>query len=352
MNTHVPPVPAVPTAHPNDERPRRPPAEWLLHPTITPWMIGVLLVAVVILSISGKRVELDRMAAETAEYAVATVGLKESSQVGRSTTRFVGGLFPFQVSNETELALIQDFDRTKLPWFSHIEKRESVQPILNPETLKMESVVSTTEILVEPIGYLAHVLKLMVITIEIAFWATAIAVALAIPLAFFGSRNLTLHPVLYTMARGISSFLRAMPELILAMILVLAFGFGPIAGVLALGLHCAGFFGKFFADDAENADRGPQEALIAAGANRVKVARYAIIPQVWPQYVAYLQYIFERNIRSATVIGLVGAGGIGLELKGRFDLFNYHHVATILLVIFITVLVLEQVVGRMRSKLL
>lgn len=335
-----------------EDRPPRPPSEWLLHPTITPWMVGVMLIGAVILAFSAERMELDRMAAETAEYAAASVGLKESSQIGRSTSRFVSGLFPFQVSNETELALIQDFDRNDLPWFSHIEKRESIQPILNPETLQMEKVVSTTEVLVEPLGYLGHVLMLMVITVEIAFWATAIAVLVAIPLAFFGSRNLTPHPALYNASRAISSFLRAMPELILAMIFVLAFGFGPIAGILALGLHCAGFFGKFFADDAENADRGPQEALIAAGANRVKVARYAIIPQVWPQYVAYLQYILERNIRSATVIGLVGAGGIGLELKGRFDLFNYHHVATILLVIFLTVLLLEQVVGRLRSRLL
>ncbi len=345
MNTKTPAATA-------DERPRRPPAEWLLHPTINPWMIGVLLIGVLILGISGKRMELDRMVAETSEYAVASAGLKESSQVGRSTARFVSGLFPFQVSNETELALIQDFDRDQLPWFSHIEQRESVQPILDPQTLQMGKVVSTTEVLVEPIGYLGHVLMLMVITIEIAFWATGVAIVLAIPLAYFGSRNLTPHPALYTAARAISSFLRAMPELILAMIFVLAYGFGPVAGVLALGLHCAGFFGKFFADDAENADRGPQEALIAAGANRMKVARFAILPQVWPQYVAYLQYIFERNIRSATVIGLVGAGGIGLELKGRFELFNYHHVATILLVIFLTVLVLEQVVGRLRSRLL
>jgi len=340
------------TAMPAAERPRRPPAEWTLNPTITPWMIGVLLVGVVILGFSAKRMELDRMAMETAEYAAASAGLKESSQVGRSTARFVSGLFPFQISNETEVPLIQDFNRDALPWFSHLEKRESIQPILNPETLQMEKVVSTIEVLVEPIGYLGHVVMLMIITVEIAFWATAIAVLIAIPLAFFGSRNLTPHPLLYTIARGISSFLRAMPELVLAMILVLAYVFGPIAGVLALGLHCAGFFGKFFADDIENADRGPQEALTAAGANRVKMLRYAIIPQVWPQYVAYLQYIFERNIRSATVIGLVGAGGIGLELKGRFELFNYHHVATILLAIFLTVLVLEQVVGRLRRKML
>lgn len=189
-------TPTTPTSATADERPRRPPAEWLLHPTITPWMVGVLLIGAVILAFSAERMELDRMASETAEYAVASAGFKESSQIGRSTARFVSGLFPFQVSNETEVALIQDFDRSELPWFSHLEKRDSVQPILNPQTLQMEQVVSTTEVLVEPIGYLGHVLMLMVITVEIAFWATVIAVLVAIPLAFFGSRNLTPHPVL------------------------------------------------------------------------------------------------------------------------------------------------------------
>jgi phosphonate transport system permease protein len=150
----------------------------------------------------------------------------------------------------------------------------------------------------------------------------------------------------------VSSSLRATPEIILAMVLVLGFGFGPVPGILALGLHSAGFLGKFFADDIENADRGPQEALRAAGAGRLGVFRLAVLPQVLPQYAAYVQYILERNVRTATIIGIVGAGGIGVELKGRWDMFHYQHVATILLAIFLTVVLLEQVVGRLRARLI
>ena len=132
----------------------------------------------------------------------------------------------------------------------------------------------------------------------------------------------------------------------------LLFGFGTIPGVLALGFHCSGFFGKFFADDIENADRGPQDALRSTGAGRIKVFRFAVLPQVTPQFVAYVQYILERNVRTATVLGIVGAGGIGLELKGRLDLSDYSHVATTLLIIFITVFLLEQLTQAVRSRLI
>jgi phosphonate transport system permease protein len=132
---------------------------------------------------------------------------------------------------------------------------------------------------------------------------------------------------------------------ILAMILS-----GPIAGILALGLHAAGFLGKFYADDIEHADDKPQQALRAIGANRVKVLAAAVLPQVMPQYIAYTLYILDRNVRMATIVGIVGAGGIGQELKGRYDIFNYGHVGTILVVIFITVFLLDQVSARIRTR--
>ena len=153
-------------------------------------------------------------------------------------------------------------------------------------------------------------------------WGTLLAMLIGAPLAFFGARNLSPHPLLVTLSRAVVSLLRAIPELISALFFVLAYGFGPIAGVLALALHAAGFLGKFYAEDIENADTGPQEALRAIGANRLKLLRYAMLPQVLPQYIAYTLYILDRNVRMATVIGLVGAGGIGLELKGRYDLYN------------------------------
>jgi phosphonate transport system permease protein len=143
-----------------------------------------------------------------------------------------------------------------------------------------------------------------------------------------------------------------MPELIIAMFLVLGFGFGAIAGYLALGLHGAGFLGKFYAEDIEAADPKPQEALAALGAGKLRVLRAAVLPQVAPSYVAYTLYILDRNVRMAAVIGLVGAGGIGQELKGRYDTFEYGHVGTILLVIFLTVFVLDQVAAKLRARLI
>jgi phosphonate transport system permease protein len=140
--------------------------------------------------------------------------------------------------------------------------------------------------------------------------------------------------------------------MISALFLVLAYGFGPVPGILALGFHAAGFFGKFYAEDIENSDKGPQEALFAIGASKLKVLWFGVLPQVLPQYIAYTLYILDRNVRMATVIGIVGAGGIGQELKGRYEMFNYGHVSTILLVLFITVFLLDRLSARLRARLI
>jgi phosphonate transport system permease protein len=153
-------------------------------------------------------------------------------------------------------------------------------------------------------------------------------------------------------ARAIAGLLRAVPEIVSVLFLVLAFGIGPMAGVLALGLHSAGFFGKFFADDIENTDRGPQEALASLGANRLKVLWFAALPQALPQFASYTQYILERNVRMAAVIGVVGAGGIGIELKGRFDMYDFSHVTTIVCVVLATVLGLERLSQWVRARLI
>jgi phosphonate transport system permease protein len=110
--------------------------------------------------------------------------------------------------------------------------------------------------------------------------------------------------------------------------------------------------GKFYAEDIENADRKPQEALEAIGSGKLRTLWWGVLPQVMPQYVAYTSYILDRNLRMATVIGLVGAGGIGQELKGRFDLFQYGHVMTILLAIFLFVFALDQLSARIRARMI
>ncbi|MEO1998903.1 MAG: phosphonate ABC transporter, permease protein PhnE, partial [Planctomycetaceae bacterium] len=242
-----------------------------------------------------------------------------------------------------------EFDRDDLPAFSRLV----VEPEREYDLEKGKFVViGQKEYLVERFGYLTHVLWKMVETIEMALWGTLLALVVSLPLAWFSARGYTWNRVTYVLARGVCSLSRALPELIVAMFCVLLFGFGTIPGVLALGFHCSGFFGKFFADDIENADQGPQDAIRSTGAGQLKVLRYAVLPQVTPQFLAYIQYILERNVRTATILGIVGAGGIGLELKGRLDLSDYSHVSTTLLVIFLTVFLLEQLTQRARSRLI
>lgn len=332
--------------------PVKSPEHWHL-PAPYDWRaaLAVLLIGLALLW-SAQRVEIDKMLRLTGEAVLAQVGLQEESQVGRGLGRMFGALFPFVIEDRQEIARMPDLDRDNLPMFSRIEVIENTRYQMNTTTLQAEPVIEAKEYLVHPFGYLLKVLDKMVETFEIAVWATIIAVLLSIPLAFLGARNYTPHPVLYTASRSLVSFLRSMPELIIAMFLVLGFGFGSIAGYLALGLHGAGFLGKFYAEDIEAADRKPQEALTALGADKLRVLRAAVLPQVAPAYVAYTLYILDRNVRMAAVIGLVGAGGIGQELKGRYDLFEYGHVGTILLVIFLTVFVLDQISARLRARLI
>ncbi|MDM0122814.1 phosphonate ABC transporter, permease protein PhnE [Variovorax arabinosiphilus] len=311
--------------------------------------MGVLL-ALALCFVTGQRVEMGRMAVLTGEGLLAAVGLRDTSQVSAGLAGVARSLFPIQISERTEVARIENFDRARLPLFAHIETETVHDPRLNPQTLQMEDSVEQREVLVEPIGYLTHVLAKMVETLEIAFWATLLAVAMSLPLAWFSARNYSPNVVAYGVARGMVSLCRAVPELVSALLLVLAYGFGPIAGVLALALHAAGFLGKFYAEDIETADDKPQEALRAIGAGKLKVMRFAVLPQVMPQFIAYTLYVLDRNVRMATVVGLVGAGGIGQELKGRYDMYNYSHVGTILVAIFLTVFVLDQIAARLRRR--
>lgn len=325
---------------------------WSLRPWIRPRTIALLLFALVLAGISAQRTEIDRMLALSAQAIGAALGGSQTSQVADGFGRIGRNLLPLQLSETRDLARIKNLDRDALPWGARIELQPVTERRIDPETLEITQTISQREVLFEPYGYLLHVLWLMVHTLEIAAWGTLVAVVLGAPLALLGARGYSPHATVYLAARGTASFLRSIPDLISALFLVLAFGFGPMAGVLALGLHTAGFLGKFFAEDIENAARGPQDALRAAGAGRLKVLRFAVLPQVMPSYLGYTQYILERNIRTATVIGIVGAGGIGQELKGRFEMFDFQHVATMLLVIFLTVLALELVTGRLRQRML
>ncbi|PQO42820.1 phosphonate ABC transporter, permease protein PhnE [Blastopirellula marina] len=316
-----------------------------------PFLVTAILTSV-LLSYSFDRMGLTTVVTECAKAVAALLGEGESSQVVNSASRFIEQGWPPVISRERETNRIQNFDPDHLPWFSHMETREvpSVAiDVVDGKVVETE-VRETQEVLVEPLGYLFRVAWLMLQTLEIAFWGTLIAVVIGIPLSMLGSRRLSPGRPFVVLSQGLCSLSRAIPELISALFFVLLFGFGPAAGILALGLHSAGFLGKFFADDIDNTDAGPANALASSGVGRLSVFLHALLPQVLPQYLAYVQYILERNVRTATVLGIVGAGGIGVELMGKWHNFQFGHATTVLLAIFITVVVLEALTQSLRKK--
>ncbi len=343
MNINIKPIPVPATGTA---------LHWQLDAPYTARHVLIILALLVVILFTGHRTEMDKMVVMSAQAVGNLVGVVDDSQVVRGLSRVGQSMWPPVMGEKEEIARLPNLDKNNLPWFSYIEVQERIEQRLNPQTLQMEKETERLEYLVQPVGYLWTVLIKMIETFEIAIWGTLLSIIVSAPLAYYAARNYSPNGTTYTLARGTISLLRSAPELIVALFLVLAYGFGPIAGVLALGLHAAGFLGKFYAEDIENADKKPQEALEAIGAGKLKTLWYGVMPQVMPQYIAYSMYILDRNLRMATVIGLVGAGGIGQELKGRFDMFQYGHVATILLAIFIAVFLLDQFSARLRAKLI
>ena len=188
-------------------------------------------------------------------------------------------------------------------------------------------------------------------TIEIAFLGTFIAIILSIPLGLYSARNLAPNYFIYITCKTIVIFFRAIPEFIIAMILVIAIGFGAMPGVLALGLHTMGFLAKFYAEDIEHINKGPIDALKSSGATKSQIISFGVIPQILPAFVANNLYILDRNVRMATMLGVVGAGGIGYELQSSFRMFEYETVSTIIIIIFITIFIIDYFSAYIRSKI-
>ena len=188
-------------------------------------------------------------------------------------------------------------------------------------------------------------------TVATAFWGSALAFVMSVLLAPFAARNLAPNPAAYRIARELLNFMRAMPDLLLALIFVAALGLGPLPGVLALGIHTAGFLGKFFAESLERVDGGIYEAVAATGASRSQLVMYAGWPSIQREALGYMLYIFDRNVRMASVLGLVGAGGIGLALHDTLRMFNYDQSAALIVVILATILVIDYLSTWIRGKL-
>jgi phosphonate transport system permease protein len=188
-------------------------------------------------------------------------------------------------------------------------------------------------------------------TLAMSVAGTAIAVAFSLPLAFLAAANTAPSPAVYQAARLLLNFFRAIPELIMGILFVAAVGFGALPGVLALGLHSIGMVGKFFAEAVEHVDPKPVEAARAAGGTPLQVIARAVLPQVFPQMADTTLYRWEYNFRASTVMGAVGAGGIGTELIGSLRILDYPQVGAILLAILACVTLVDAIGAWLRRRL-
>lgn len=189
-------------------------------------------------------------------------------------------------------------------------------------------------------------------TFQMALAGSVLGVLLSLPLAVLATRHLTPHPVVYHAVRAVIALFRTVPDLVWALFFVAAVGLGPFAGALAITVDKIGFCGRFFAEAMEEVDRGPQEALGALGASRASIVAAAVIPAALPSFVNTSLFALEKATRSSVILGLVGAGGIGIELQVSMDLFRYAEASTIIIAIFVLVVVVEQASAWLRRKLL
>ena len=198
-------------------------------------------------------------------------------------------------------------------------------------------------------AFTENLIKPAMETIQIAIWGTLLGIVLAVPVCFFAARNITPSVIIFHSMRQVLNIARGINEIILALIFVAAVGLGPFAGVIALAIHGAGMLGKFFAESIEEIDQGPIEALRSTGAGPIQVIIFGVMPQVVTAWIAVCLYRFETNLRQATVLGMVGAGGIGFELVGSMKLFQYKDTAMCIVVIIVMVMTADYASNKMRA---
>jgi phosphonate transport system permease protein len=193
-------------------------------------------------------------------------------------------------------------------------------------------------------------LQEMVVTVQIALWGTALAVVFAVPLGLLSSSNIA--PVWVRQpVRRVMDAARAINEMVFAMLFIVAVGLGPFAGVLALFVHTTGVLAKLFSEAVESIDSQPVEGKRATGANALEENVYGVLPQVLPLWISYSLYRFEANVRSASVVGMVGAGGIGVVLWEIIRGFQYAETCAVMIIIVITVTFIDLISARIRKAL-
>lgn len=189
-------------------------------------------------------------------------------------------------------------------------------------------------------------------TLSMAFLGTVLGAVVAFPLSFLGARNINRIFWLRQGTRRVYDVIRAFETLILALIFIRAFGLGPLAGILAIAVSEIGTFAKLFSESIENTSNKPVEGVVASGGSRVQAIRYAIMPQVLPVHLSVLLYNFESNVRSGTILGIVGAGGIGFMLADRISAYKWDEAWTIIFLIILMVYVIDWLSGLARTRLI
>lgn len=199
---------------------------------------------------------------------------------------------------------------------------------------------------------ISDILKALGETLTIAFLGTLLGAILSFPLAFLAAKNIRRQPILRVATRRGFDILRSVETLILALVFIRAFGLGPLAGVLAVAISEIGVLGKLYSEAIENTSKKPVEGVIAAGGSRLQAIRYAIIPAVMPNLLSITLYNFESNIRSGTILGIVGAGGIGFLLADRIAAYRWDEAWSIIILIVIMVYLVDALSARIRFALI
>lgn len=192
----------------------------------------------------------------------------------------------------------------------------------------------------------------MLETLEMALIGTILGVLISVPISLLAARNTSPHPAISGAMRFMLSAFRAIPDLVWAMIFVVSVGLGPLAGILAIAIDVLGFAGRFFAERVEEVERGPIDAVRSTGARGFAVIATAVLPVAFPSFSGTSLYCLEKSVRGAVVLGLVGAGGIGVELNVAFQLRQFDTAFTIIIMILLVVILAERLSSEVRKRMI
>jgi len=234
-------------------------------------------------------------------------------------------------------------------WLSGWKVEFSITSLINGLPNMVDLLV---ELFPPDLSYINNVTQPMLETIRMAVLGTTFGAIISIPIALCSARNVAILPIISIPSRFLLNLVRTIPDLLLAAFFVAVFGIGALPGIFALTIFSVGIIAKLTYEAIENIDPGPLEAMTAVGANKIKWITYGVIPQVLSQFMSFVLYTFEVNVRAAAVLGLVGAGGIGLYYERTLGFFEYDKTSTIILFTLIVVLIIDYLSTKIRERLI